>query len=147
VNSREQRRFSNDAGEIRRMSAWWCDWANSNGVPADACERGEVCLNEVVANILVHGSQHRATKVEISLETSPNCVAMTIADDGQPFDPRAHCSSEQGSSLADVPIGGLGIPLIREFADDISYRRVGACNVLTLTFATHAHPSESVPRG
>jgi len=130
------------------MSAWWCDWAHSNGVSADARERGEVCLNEVATNILVHGSaEHRATRVEISVETSPEGVAITIADDGQPFDPLAHHSSRQGYSLEDISIGGLGIPLIRDFADDISYRRVDACNVLTLTFAKHAHPPESVPRG
>ena len=121
------------------MSSWWCDWANSNGVSADARERGEVCLNEVVANIFVHGSADRpATTVDISVETSSDAVAMTIADDGRPFDPLAYQGAEQGSSLADMAIGGLGIPLIRNFADEISYRRVEACNVLTLTFANDA---------
>jgi serine/threonine-protein kinase RsbW len=146
VNNCETKRFSNSASEIRRMSSWWCDWTCANGLSADARERGEICLNEVAANILVHGTvNHRATKVEISLDVSPDRVEMTIADDGEHFDPLAYPSPTQASSLADMPIGGFGIPLIRNFADDISYRRVNACNVLTLTFARHPHPPKSAP--
>jgi anti-sigma regulatory factor (Ser/Thr protein kinase) len=129
------------------MSSWWCDWAHAHGLSVDASERGEICLNEVAANILVHGkAERRATSVEISLGTSADGVEMIIADDGEAFDPLEYPSPERASSLADMSICGFGIPLIRNFADDISYRRVDACNVLTLTFARHPHPPRSVPR-
>jgi anti-sigma regulatory factor (Ser/Thr protein kinase) len=38
------------------------------------------------------------------------------------------------ASIEDAPIGGLGVHLIRSFAQQVSYCRDGDRNVLALTF-------------
>ena len=57
-----------------------------------------------------------------------------VADDGRPFDPLSHALPAPPADLRSVPVGGLGIKLMRSFADRMAYRRCGAINRLTLSF-------------
>jgi len=119
------------------MSAWWREWAAAHGVSADARQRAELCLNEAVANVILHHSRGRAPNtIEVIVEAAADDVEMTVVDDGDPFDPVAHEPGHAASSLDDLPVGGLGIPLMRRFADTIRYRHADGGNRLTFTFVS-----------
>jgi anti-sigma regulatory factor (Ser/Thr protein kinase) len=113
------------------MSAWWCDWAASIGLRADLKDRGELCLNEAVANIIQHGG--RAHTIAITLDGETAAVRMTIADDGLPFDPATYPVADITHALDDTSPGGLGLHIVRNSTDALQYDRVGGWNTLTLT--------------
>jgi serine/threonine-protein kinase RsbW len=117
------------------MCAWWRRWAIEAGLPPDVCDRGEICLNEAADNIIQHGvlGDERAA-IEIAFDRSPDAVQITIIDSGVPFSPLDEQIPERRSSPGTARVGGFGIPLMRHFANEISYRREGRQNVLALIF-------------
>jgi serine/threonine-protein kinase RsbW len=114
------------------MSAWWCEWSASIGLCAEIQNRGEQCLNEAVANVIQHGGRARA--IAITLDGDAASVRMTIADDGEPFDPVTYPAADLPRTLDDAHPGGLGLHIIRASTDLLEYTRVGGWNALTLTF-------------
>jgi anti-sigma regulatory factor (Ser/Thr protein kinase) len=133
VPGAEQRTFTSDVTELRRMSAWWCDWAIAEGLTEDIRDRGELCLNEAAGNVVQHGA--RPCAIAITLEHHADVVTMVIADDGDTFDPGARELPKLPTSLAEARPGGLGL-IILNTAAQASYARVDGWNRLTLTFAS-----------
>ena len=85
-------------------------------------------------NIVMHGSQPGiASRVEVFLALADDGLTMTIEDDGPPFDPLTVPSPDLTSSLAERPVGGLGVFLVRQVMDAVSYSRVGTRNRLTMS--------------
>jgi anti-sigma regulatory factor (Ser/Thr protein kinase) len=130
----ERRRFKADAHDLRPMSTWWREWARHAGLTSETCDRGELCLNEAVGNIIQHSTIDDERAVDVVLERSPDAVRITVIDSGDRFNPLERPSVELPSSLENATIGRLGIPLMRVSADDISYRRDHGQNLLTFRF-------------
>jgi anti-sigma regulatory factor (Ser/Thr protein kinase) len=57
---------------------------------------------------------------------------MTIRDNGSRFDPLSLAVPKLDVEIAERDVGGLGVHLVRELADDYRYARVDDCNVLTI---------------
>jgi anti-sigma regulatory factor (Ser/Thr protein kinase) len=53
---------------------------------------------------------------------------LLIEDNGAAFDPTEAPDPEVNRSLEDMPIGGLGIHLVRELTDGFDYQRINDCN-------------------
>ena len=132
----ERRSFTGEAREVRRVSAWWREWASGAGLSADTLYDGELCLNEAVGNIVQHGRRANgaARSITVTFERLTRGVRVTVADDGPSFNPVAQPPPPRARSLEDAAVGGLGIQVIRTYASSVAYRREADQNVLVLTF-------------
>ena len=63
---------------------------------------------------------------------TPAEIVLTVRDNGPAFDPLSRASPNLDVEIADRDVGGLGIHLVRELADDCRYARIDDCNVLTI---------------
>jgi serine/threonine-protein kinase RsbW len=113
------------------MSTWWREWAGMSGLSADARDRGELCLNEAVANIITHGGTSRS--IAVTFERKTDAVQMTIADDGKPFNPVTYPEADLPTTLNEASPGGRGIKILRRSASAMAYQRVDGWNALTLS--------------
>ncbi len=75
----------------------------------------------------------RLTFVFTDAEGGGHRVAITIEDEGMPFDPVAKPDPVRPTSIDEVKIGGLGILMVRRTMDTFTYERRGATNVTTIT--------------
>ena len=114
------------------MAAWIDRATGTLEVPHRTVHALQLCLEEAVVNIVSHGGT--AHEIGIALWREPEALRAEVTDDGPLFDPLAHALPPQPRDVQSAPIGGLGIKLMRSFADGIAWRRSGANNVLTLTF-------------
>jgi anti-sigma regulatory factor (Ser/Thr protein kinase) len=97
--------------------------------------RIDLCLAEIVTNLICHGyPDGEAGMVEIRLSRHADRVEICIEDDGRAFDPTAYVPPALPGSIAEAPIGGRGIRLVRHFADELRHRRDAGHNQLTLVF-------------
>lgn len=67
-------------------------------------------------------------------------VRLTVIDDGRAFDPLAAPPPNLSTDVRERPIGGLGLHMLREMADEIVYKRRDGTNRLTLTKRTAPKP-------
>ena len=101
-------------------------------VPAEVAWRLQVALDEIVANIVSHGSLAGSRgALDVWFRREGTIVEVTVADDGPPFDPLARPAPDLQGSLEAREPGGLGIALVRALMDEVCYAREGR-NRLTL---------------
>jgi anti-sigma regulatory factor (Ser/Thr protein kinase) len=136
VNERYSLTLRNDRAEIARMTAWVDGLTAPLGLSRRTAHAVQLCLEEAVTNIVSHafpsGTVH---EVQVALWFDEAVLRAEVIDDGMPFDPLSHELPAAPRDLESAPIGGLGIKLMRSFADDIAYRRCGDTNRLTLSFS------------
>jgi anti-sigma regulatory factor (Ser/Thr protein kinase) len=96
----------------------------------------ELALEETLMNAAMHGFPDGAgPPLDLRLRVDPDEVVLAFADAGIAFDPRAHAPAPPPSKLAQAPVGGLGLKLLRARARRIDYHRVGDRNELTIGIA------------
>jgi anti-sigma regulatory factor (Ser/Thr protein kinase) len=102
--------------------------------------RASLVVEEMVANIIRHG-YHDARRHEIRVLAEPDRdrLKLVFEDDGIPFDPTLVPDPEPPARLADAPVGGLGIKMVRGVASSMQYERLGDRNRLELLILENAH--------
>jgi anti-sigma regulatory factor (Ser/Thr protein kinase) len=127
--------------ELRRCSDWLHESCRRLAVPVAATGRLDLCLNEVLANLIDHGGVGASgCPVQLTLERSEadgdggdaGLATLTISDGGPPFDPLSFRREPLPRTLQEAEPGGLGLLLVNRFMDPCSYRREGDRNVLKL---------------
>ena len=120
-------------GGVREVSAAFAGFAEAHSMPAEVRRSINISLDELLANALTHGKAGRdtcAVSVEVALDEGRATV--TVTDDGPAFDPFAREAPDTTLSVEKRPIGGLGIHLVGELMDKVSYERRDGQNVVIL---------------
>lgn len=95
-----------------------------------------LALDELVTNTLMHGDFEgdEEPRIAIDLSTHNNRIVVVITSNGGKFDPTEDTEPDTTSELADRPIGGLGLHLVKTQADGFHYEFVDGLNKLTLEY-------------
>lgn len=129
--------LSDGPGTLQRLAAWVARCADRGVIPADFVFPVNLVLDELVTNALTHGRAGGGgdphPRIELAAERMPGAVVLTLCDNGAPFDPTGVAPPDLASPLAGRQIGGLGLHFVHQFMDEVTYRRDGAHNRLTLT--------------
>ncbi len=89
--------------------------------------RLEVVFEEIVSNIVRHGfTPGSRQSIAVAVIAGAEALRLVFEDDGAPFDPLLHGAPPPLRTLADAPLGGLGVALVRRLAADIRYTRPSA---------------------
>jgi serine/threonine-protein kinase RsbW len=119
-----------DLARIRRFIR---EAAVERGCDPRAADELVVAVNEAVVNIVHHGYQNRPNEIEIVVGGSEDVFVVILLDIGPPFDPTTVPDPDTSRPLSERPFGGMGVHLMREFCDELRYRREpGGRNELTL---------------
>ena len=105
-------------------------FAVESSLPAEVLARVQTVLDEVITNVLNHGEADTVT-VEMSL--APKLLTVTVTDNGHEFNPLNAPVPDTTLSLEEREIGGLGIHLVRNMMDAVTYAHHDGFNELTLT--------------
>jgi len=128
-------------------------WAGRAGLADEFVQRLDLVLEETLMNVFHHAYPGALGEVELALVPSgqggqpPGSLSVSLTDWGVAFDPLApeDQALEDGleanleAGLEARAPGGMGLFLLRTLARG-SYARVGAANVLTLTFGPESAP-------
>lgn len=85
--------------------------------------RMNLVLEEMTLNVMTHGREAGARELEVIVACAGDTVTIEISDDGPLFDPLQDAPvPDTDAALDDRPVGGLGVHLVREMMDEVSYR-------------------------
>jgi serine/threonine-protein kinase RsbW len=123
--------------EMRRCSLWLTEHCQNQAVPPEPTGKLDLCLNEVLANLIDHGgASDFSCPVDLTLELADcgdrGLATLTIVDAGPAFDPLSVDRGPLPRTLQEAEPGGLGLLLVRRFMDERAYERAGGRNVLKL---------------
>jgi serine/threonine-protein kinase RsbW len=115
------------------------------GVAETALNPLLVALDEAATNIIMHGYRGGAGAIHLEITSQGETVLFRLRDDAPPFDPTQHPLPNLSLPLEQRPIGGLGVHLMRQTMDGLSYRSLPeGGNELTL-YKHHLIPPKEKP--
>lgn len=102
---------------------------SGHGVDNTAIFAIEMVIEEIATNAIKY-SLRPPHKGEITIEAGVTAARaeLMIEDNGEAFDPTEAPDPEVNRALEDMPIGGLGIHLVRELTDGFEYQRINDRN-------------------
>ncbi len=117
------------------MTSWIEERAAALGVSPQTAQALQLCMEEAVTNVISYAFDPESVhEIRIRLWRDSETLFAEITDDGRQFDPLAYEGAPMASDLASVPIGGLGIKLMRGYAGSMTYQRSGQTNRLLMSF-------------
>jgi serine/threonine-protein kinase RsbW len=123
-----------EAAQLPVLTQFLQEFWSAAGLPPAQAMGFELALEEIFMNVVLHGSPPGTLpRVELSLGLADGGVTMTLEDNGSEFDPLSLPPPDLEASLADRRVGGLGVFLVRQMMDAVSYERVGAHNRLRMS--------------
>ena len=125
--------IKNDLPEIAVVQEIFEAFAEKLRIPMLITMKFDVIFDELLNNIMSYAYRdNREHDIEVRMALVGKRLTVTITDDGVSFNPLSVEAPDTDLSLEDREPGGLGIHLVRNLVDDVSYHRRIGKNVLTL---------------
>jgi len=104
------------------------------GITGRPLHHAQLLLEEIVSNVVRHAFHEDGrspVRVRVGLDSAG--VALSVEDEARAFDPSRHAAAPATDlPLEEWTVGGLGLHLVEQIADEIAYERRGGTNVLTM---------------
>ena len=126
--------LTNDVMEVPRLTDFINDVCQSLGIEEILTMQLTLAVEEATVNVMNYGYEPGTVgTVDLDAEAGNGELKIIISDSGVAFDPTQKAEADITLTAEERPIGGLGIFLVRQIMDDVSYRRQDGRNILTLT--------------
>jgi len=125
--------LNNNIEEVPLLAPFIDSVAEEAGIDFATSMSLNLAVEEAVVNVMQY-AYPAGTQGNLDIEASFNAeeLKLVISDAGTPFDPTTKSEADVTSDVENRSIGGLGIHLIRQIMDSVTYERVNGKNVLTL---------------
>ena len=138
--ARHSQTFPARRDALPQVDAFLGEVCAAAGLGREPCLRLTLLVEELFTNTVVHGhGADSEAPVRIECEVSPGRVALTYEDTGPAHDPFARViTPDAGAGVEERPVGGLGVLLVSEMAQQVEYQRTGDRNRISLVIATRS---------
>jgi serine/threonine-protein kinase RsbW len=124
--------------ELSRVQQWIDSLAYLHGFDEDAVFAMQLCIEEALANIVLHGYRSEpGHPIVIEASVSAGILCLVIDDQAPHFSPVEN-GSPSGTivqnALESIEAGSNGIRLLKRFAGSLAYERLSDRNRLTIGF-------------
>jgi serine/threonine-protein kinase RsbW len=142
-----ERAFKASVSEIASAASWVESIADSAGLSDAQAFSMQVCLEELMSNIVQHGEGHCSSNsqwpsgpgndhltITIAINAYADRITMSVEDNARPFDVSKAVGKKIDQPLDQLEPGGLGIHLIKSFSSALQYQRTEHGNRVTVEF-------------
>ena len=102
--------------------------------PLKASMQLELVIEEIFVNIASYAYEPSTGDATfcVDFEENPTAVLLTFIDGGKPYNPLEKADPDTSLDAEEREIGGLGIFLVKNNVDEISYERTDDKNILRM---------------
>lgn len=119
--------------DLARLVEHAVEFLECRGLSPRVVYMANLALEEILTNVLKYGyDDHNEHRIEVSLEIGDYEVVIECSDDGRPFNPLSAPTPQMKDSVHECEEGGLGLHLVREMVNRMTYRYQGGRNLLTM---------------
>lgn len=132
-NMKRELTIKNEEQELTKVTDFIEAVAEEAGVDMRTMMKLQLVMEEMVANVIFY-AYPKGTSADITLtaESDGQELTFVLSDSGKPFDPTAKEDADTESNPMDREQGGMGILIVKNIMNEVSYQRFGETNQLTL---------------
>lgn len=128
--------------DLQRLLAQLEDGLRQLGVDGERVHRAQLVVDELCGNVLAHQRNLSHVTLDVVATLDDDGLALDVRDGGSAFDPTAVPAPDLDAPLAERPVGGLGLHLVRSLTSSFKYRRRDGVNHIHLKLLPAAPPQE-----
>jgi anti-sigma regulatory factor (Ser/Thr protein kinase) len=135
-SARLQLTLSNSRQDLEPARQAVLDFLEAQTTLSTVIFKMELILEETLMNIIWHAFNDQETHpIDLTIELEPGVIVMQFEDDGVEFNPLLALAPALPSSIDMAEVGGLGLMLVRKFAQSMTYERANNRNCLRIKVA------------
>jgi anti-sigma regulatory factor (Ser/Thr protein kinase) len=117
---------------VRQLRDAVSTYCRREAIPKRIERHLKVVVDELISNVLLHATPRdgQELQVDLELDLSVGGLMLRFSDNGAPFNPLEAQPPDTSLDLENRPIGGLGLHLVRQLANQLNYRRESGRNVV-----------------
>ena len=106
------------------------DVAAAHNIDEKIANYSALCLEEIASNVIAHGFTHdnKNHSLEVNVVIKDDIILLRVKDDCIPFNPEERWEMVSPED----PLKNIGIRLVHQLADDITYQNLIGLNILTM---------------
>jgi serine/threonine-protein kinase RsbW len=125
--------FKNEEQELNRVAEFMETVCDELQLDIHTAMKLQVAMEEMVTNVIFY-AYPEGTNADITLiaESDDKELTFVLSDTGKPFDPTAKEDADLDINPMDREQGGMGILIVKNIMNEVSYQRLGQINQLTM---------------
>lgn len=126
-------KFKNEEQELNRVAEFMEEVCDELQLDMHVSMKLQLAMEEMVTNVIFY-AYPKGTSADITLtaESENQVLTFVLSDTGKPFDPTAKEDADIIANPMDRDQGGMGILIVKNIMNEVSYQRLGDENRLTM---------------
>ena len=126
-------KIKNQVGELEKVNAFIEEIGDELQLDMELLMNLNLVMEEMVSNVIFYAyPEGKTADIELSAECTGHTLTFVLSDKGREFDPTMKEDIDTGTDPADRELGGLGIYIVKNVMNEVTYQRLEGKNLLTM---------------
>ena len=131
---RKELRIKNQISELEKVAQFVEEIGEELGLSMELQMNLNLVMEEMVTNVIFYAyPQGEVADIELLAKSDGKELTFVLSDQGKEFDPTAKEDANPDINPADREIGGMGIFIVKNIMNKVTYQRLEGKNLLTMT--------------
>ena len=131
---RKEIRIKNQISELEHVAKFIEEIGEELGLSMELQMNLNLVMEEMVSNVIFYAyPQEVDAEIELVAKSDGKELTFVLTDQGREFDPTAKEDADPNVNPAEREIGGMGIFIVKNIMNQVTYQRLDGKNLLTMT--------------
>ena len=131
---RKELRIKNEVSELEKVALFVEEIGEELGLSMELQMNLNLVMEEMVTNVIFYAyPQGEVADIELLAKSDGKELTFVLSDQGKEFDPTAKEDADLDVNPADRELGGMGIFIVKNIMNKVTYQRLEGKNLLTMT--------------
>ena len=131
---RKELRIKNQVSELEKVAQFVEEIGEELGLNMELQMNLNLVMEEMVSNVIFYAYPEGVdAEIELLAKSDGKELTFVLSDQGKEFDPTAKEDADLDVNPADRELGGMGIFIVKNIMNKVTYQRLEGKNLLTMT--------------
>jgi serine/threonine-protein kinase RsbW len=133
MNMKKEIKIKNQVGELEKVNAFIEEIGEELQLDMELLMNLNLVMEEMVSNVIFYAyPEGKTADIELSAECNGRELTFVLSDKGREFDPTMKEDIDTSTDPQDRDLGGLGIYIVKNIMNEVTYQRLEGKNLLTM---------------
>ena len=125
--------LKNQVGELERVNQFVEEIGEELNLDLELQMNLNLVMEEMVSNVIFYAyPEGKTAEIELLAESNGKELTFVLSDQGKEFDPTLKEDANPDINPMERDIGGMGIYIVKNIMNQVSYQRLDGKNLLTM---------------